>query len=80
MVLLNPMKALMATNTTFDQLTDNGKIDVLLPKLMYIALNIACLGMGIYKMGTMGLLPLNSADWISLLEVQIPAEITNNEY
>eukprot|EP00597_Dinobryon_sp_UTEXLB2267_P006041 CAMPEP_0170079864 /NCGR_PEP_ID=MMETSP0019_2-20121128/16139_1 /TAXON_ID=98059 /ORGANISM="Dinobryon sp., Strain UTEXLB2267" /LENGTH=151 /DNA_ID=CAMNT_0010293535 /DNA_START=202 /DNA_END=657 /DNA_ORIENTATION=+ len=42
-----------------------SSVDLRLPKLIYISLQIAALALGVYKCSTMGLLPLTSADWTS---------------
>ena len=41
--------------------------NILMAKLIYIALNIVGLLIVLWKIRAMGLLPLTSADWVSLL-------------
>lgn len=47
--------------------TSDGTVDLRLPKLIYISIQIVALALGIYKCSTMGLLPLTSADWTSYI-------------
>ncbi|CAA6672234.1 unnamed protein product [Spirodela intermedia] len=37
------------------------------PKLLFIALNLVGLGLGFYKLNTLGLLPTHVSDWVSSL-------------
>mmetsp|Transcript_12414 Transcript_12414/g.18299 ORF Transcript_12414/g.18299 Transcript_12414/m.18299 type:complete len:179 (-) Transcript_12414:4-540(-) len=66
MALFNPAKAILSVNQTFAKL-DDGKVDLLIPKIVFILVNLAGIGTGVYKCGTMGLLPVTSADWTSYL-------------
>ena len=45
-------------------------VDILLPKLAWAGVQLLGVAMGVYRLGTMGLLPLTSADWISMLTVK----------
>lgn len=47
-----------------------------LPKLLYVLLNLAGVGVVAYKLRVMGLLPLTAADWVSLLPSRHPAEFS----
>lgn len=49
---------------------ENQDADILLPKLAWVGLQVVGVAMGVYRLGTMGLLPLASADWTSLLAVK----------
>ena len=49
-------------------------MDLSIAKLTYVALNFAGLLMALYKCRSLGLLPIASSDWISLLSVKIPVE------
>lgn len=42
-------------------------VDLLLPRLGYVAINLAGAAVVAWKLRAMGLLPLTSADWVSLL-------------
>ncbi|KAL0407874.1 UNVERIFIED_CONTAM: ER membrane protein complex subunit [Sesamum radiatum] len=50
----------------FEPYKDN-KVDLLAPKLVFIALNLVGLGLGIWKLNTLGLLPTHVSDWVSSL-------------
>lgn len=65
--LINPIKGLFLTNAAFKQFEEKDGISLVLPKLVFISLQILALGVALYKCSTMGLLPLTSADWTSLL-------------
>uniref|UniRef100_A0A6N2KDE6 ER membrane protein complex subunit 4 n=1 Tax=Salix viminalis TaxID=40686 RepID=A0A6N2KDE6_SALVM len=44
-----------------------SKVDLLAPKLVFIALNLGGLALGIWKLNTLGLLPTHVSDWVSSL-------------
>mmetsp|Transcript_6878 Transcript_6878/g.12151 ORF Transcript_6878/g.12151 Transcript_6878/m.12151 type:complete len:186 (-) Transcript_6878:30-587(-) len=73
MALTTPLKAIFGMGTTFEQFKEVSGL--LQAKLMFIALNGVGLAFAMYKLGQMGLLPLNSSDWISLLTVREPQEL-----
>ncbi|CAI9094701.1 OLC1v1030483C1 [Oldenlandia corymbosa var. corymbosa] len=64
--LWQPISALQGIGKVFDPYKDN-KVDLLAPKLVYIALNLAGLGLGVWKLNTLGLLPTHASDWVSSL-------------
>jgi hypothetical protein len=45
----------------------DARTDILLPKLLFIAMNFAALGLGLYKLNSLGLLPTHASDWVSSL-------------
>lgn len=49
-------------------------VSLLVPKLLYVLLNLIGVGVVGYKLRNMGLLPVTSADWVSLLPLRHPAE------
>lgn len=55
---------------------DGMNVNLLQPKLLYTALSVVGLAMGIYKVNSMGLLPVTSADWVTLLEAPQPTEFS----
>lgn len=57
--ILTPVGALMAMGRTFQPLGD----DLQTAKLLFVALNLVWLGVGMYKLSSMKLLPTTSADW-----------------
>eukprot|EP01135_Chromosphaera_perkinsii_P006556 Nk52_evm1s542 gene=Nk52_evmTU1s542 len=66
MMFFNPVKALFSVGQTFKQFEDM-KVDVLIPKLVFVGLNLVCIGMAFYKLQNMGLLPTSSSDWLAFL-------------
>ncbi|KAG6387896.1 hypothetical protein SASPL_153091 [Salvia splendens] len=55
----------------FEPYKDN-RVDLMLPKLVFIALNLVGLGLGVWKLNTLGLLPTHVSDWVSSLP---PAQV-----
>ena len=67
MALINPLKAIFGVNEFFSALAKEEGVDIHLPKLIYLSLQLLSLGLALYKCSTMGLLPLTSADWTSFI-------------
>ena len=72
MAVLSPLAGLLSVDKTFGHLqsaanasssTSNSEDILQMPKLIFIALNLVWLALGLYKMSTMRLLPTTSADW-----------------
>uniref|UniRef100_A0A7S1FQ12 ER membrane protein complex subunit 4 n=1 Tax=Corethron hystrix TaxID=216773 RepID=A0A7S1FQ12_9STRA len=64
MACLNPIKAILGISTAFQKFEDEDKkVDLTMPKLIFIGVNLVMLWGGMYKMGTLRLLPTTSADW-----------------
>lgn len=49
---------------------NDGVIDLVQPKLVYVAGNLANIVMALYKCANMGLLPTTAADWTWLLPIK----------
>ncbi|CAM8913238.1 unnamed protein product [Rhodiola kirilowii] len=64
--LWQPLSALQGVGKVFEPFKDN-RVDLLGPKLLFIALNLAAMGMGVWKLNTLGLLPTHPSDWVSSL-------------
>ncbi|KAK6927669.1 TMEM85/ER membrane protein complex subunit 4 [Dillenia turbinata] len=64
--LWQPINALQGVGKVFEPYKDS-KIDLLGPKLLFIALNLVGLGIGVWKLNTLGLLPTHVSDWVSSL-------------
>jgi hypothetical protein len=73
--LTNPLNALTSVNKYFSRFEKEEGVDLTTPKLIYSAVQCAGLAMALYKCSTMGLLPMTSADWTSLIPIK-----TFNEY
>ncbi|KAJ4834337.1 hypothetical protein Tsubulata_037535 [Turnera subulata] len=69
--LWQPISALQGVGKVFEPYKDN-KVDLLGPKLLFIALNLGGLALGIWKLNTLGLLPTHASDWVSSLS---PAQV-----
>ncbi|KAI9072796.1 hypothetical protein K1719_045238 [Acacia pycnantha] len=50
------------------------KVELLGPKLLYIALNLGGLALGVWKLNTLGLLPTHVSDWVSSLPPALEVE------
>ncbi|KAG5185811.1 hypothetical protein JKP88DRAFT_236494 [Tribonema minus] len=73
MVLSSAATGLMNVNKAFASL-DDGKVKLMTPKAIYFALNVAGLALALYKLTSLGLLPVTSADWTSRLPLKALAE------
>lgn len=62
MAILSPIQGILSLEKTFGPM-DEQNADVQVPKLVFVALNLVWLGVGLYKMSSMRLLPTTSADW-----------------
>jgi len=74
MAILSPLSAIFSMDTVFRPF---GDADLQMPKLIYLALNLAFLGVGLYKMSSMRLLPTTSADFTSKIVWKDMMEITS---
>lgn len=78
MSIMNPIKSIVGLNKTFSKFEDpGGKIDLQMPKLIFILLNCVWLAVGLYKMSKMRLLPTTSADWSGRIVWKQMNEITS---
>ncbi|XP_052208895.1 uncharacterized protein LOC127812524 isoform X2 [Diospyros lotus] len=69
--LWQPIHALQAVGKVFEPYKD-GKLDLLGTRLLFIALNLGGLALGVWKLNTLGLLPTHASDWVSSLP---PAQV-----
>uniref|UniRef100_A0A7S1CWV8 ER membrane protein complex subunit 4 n=1 Tax=Cyclophora tenuis TaxID=216820 RepID=A0A7S1CWV8_CYCTE len=60
MAILNPIRGILSMEQTFGALEG---VDLQVPKLIFVGLNLAWFAVGLYKMSSMRLLPTTSADW-----------------
>jgi hypothetical protein len=67
MLLLNPVRGILSVATTFEKLED-ANVNLWLQKLAFVGAQLLCLGIGLYKCQSMGLLPTTTSDWLSFLE------------
>ncbi|AED91596.1 TMEM85/ER membrane protein complex subunit 4 [Arabidopsis suecica] len=64
--LWQPISALQSVGKIFEPFKDN-KVELLMPKLVFLALNLGGLALGVWKLNTLGLLPTHASDWVSSL-------------
>ncbi|CAM6096284.1 unnamed protein product [Calypogeia fissa] len=73
--LWQPISALQGVNKAFEPFKD-ARTDTLLPKLLYILMNFIGMGMGLYKLNSLGLLPSHASDWVSTLAPALEVEFS----
>ena len=69
--IMNPIKAISGVNLTF-QPYEHKDINLLLPKLAYIAINMVLMAMAIYKFSVLGVIPVTPADWSGIISTRVP--------
>eukprot|EP00520_Triparma_pacifica_P020133 CAMPEP_0118650438 /NCGR_PEP_ID=MMETSP0785-20121206/10250_1 /TAXON_ID=91992 /ORGANISM="Bolidomonas pacifica, Strain CCMP 1866" /LENGTH=142 /DNA_ID=CAMNT_0006542819 /DNA_START=250 /DNA_END=678 /DNA_ORIENTATION=- len=77
MAIINPLTAIINTNSNFRRFEspdDSPGSSLLQQKGIYIALNTLALMVAMYKMNSMGLLPMTTADWTGLIDQREPIE------
>jgi ER membrane protein complex subunit 4 len=79
MAMWTPIMALFTVNTAFAQFEGEG-VSLFLPKVKYLALNMVLMMAGLYKFSVMGLIPTNAEDWISLVPIAQPIEVSTGFY
>ncbi|KAJ2355937.1 hypothetical protein IWW50_004734 [Coemansia erecta] len=69
MILMSPVRAILGVNQTFAPLmrAKGARVDVSMQKLVYVAINVAGVLFGIYRLSIMGLLPTTSSDWLAFI-------------
>lgn len=79
MLLWNPLKAIFTeTLRAFGPLTTNSNSsEILLPKIVFVIFQLANMGVGVYKLNNMGLIPRGEADWLGW---KVFTEITERSY
>ena len=71
-----PFRNLMSTNSIFSRFEDPG-VDLLVPKLIYVAINLVGCAFFFYKLRVMGLMPITSSDWVSLIPLRQQIDYTS---
>ncbi|KAI5854228.1 hypothetical protein BZA05DRAFT_393585 [Tricharina praecox] len=75
MLFMNPIKALSTVGSTFSRFDNERTHARLWPvKLAFIALQIATIALGIWKVNGMGLLPTTRSDWLAWERERQPME------
>lgn len=61
-----PLKQLMGTNDMFAKLeTESNKSTVFIYKALYCLCLLATMGVGVYKLSSLGILPNTASDWVA---------------
>lgn len=77
MLIVRPLKALLATQATFKMVEGSSSAG---QKLIYIFGNFVNVGLALYKCHSMGLLPTHSSDWLAFVEPQTRLEYSGGGY
>ncbi|KGQ08304.1 putative membrane protein [Beauveria bassiana D1-5] len=65
MAFKNPIMGLANTNQAFERFqTETNSSKILQTKFVYVVMQLAALGVGIWKINGMGLLPTTRSDWL----------------
>jgi len=67
MALFNPLKAIVETRKVFAQYESEEGVDLKVPKLIFVSIQVLSVALALHKCASMGLLPVTSADWTRLL-------------
>jgi hypothetical protein len=68
MLFFQPIKAIMGLGKAFERFEINDsrrRSDLTLPKLVFLAMHLLTILLGVYKLSAMGLLP---TDWLAFME------------
>ena len=65
--LVSPIRSMLNTGQAFRRL--ESKSSLLQQKAAFVALNLVALGVGLYKLLSMGLLPAKAGDWTSYVQL-----------
>lgn len=57
--------------------SEGGKLNVFVPRMIYILIQGAGLAFGAWKLHTMGLLPTHASDFVSSLSVPVSQEFSS---
>ena len=71
--IMNPIKAISGVNDTFKPY-EHKDINLILPKLAYIAINFVLFAMAIYKFSVLGVIPVTPADWSGIISTRVPIQ------
>ncbi|KAL1842124.1 hypothetical protein VTJ49DRAFT_6003 [Mycothermus thermophilus] len=75
MAFKNPIMGILATNQAFERFeTETNRARMLQVKVAYVIMQLVALGLGIWKVNKMGLLPTTRSDWLAWEERREPLE------
>ena len=73
----NPIQGIMQTNAVFSKFESAGtKSQMIGIKVVYVLMQCLLLGLGVYKVHVMGLLPTTRSDWLAWETERQPLEKT----
>jgi hypothetical protein len=63
--IFSPLRAIFTVNSIFSSFSDDkNSMQLLLPKLVFVTLNLLVIALALWKIWKFGLLPMTAADWI----------------
>ena len=71
--LTSPIMAISGVNQAFLQF-EHKDINLLLPKLAFVGLNLLLFALAVYKFTVMGVIPVTPYDWIGIISTSAPVE------
>lgn len=75
--IYQPLAAIMNSKQMFPaEASEEGKLNVLFPRILYCLIQAGGLAFGLWKLNTMGLLPTHASDYVSSLKVPVSQEFS----
>ena len=68
-----PFSSILTVNKSF-KMFKHKDLNLLLPKIAFIAANMIIVAMAAYKFSNLGIIPVQPADWAGLLPPKTPIE------
>ena len=72
-LIMGPIKAIASVNQGFVQF-EHKDFSLLLPKLMFVGINLFLLGIALYKFSVMGVIPVTPLDWAGIISKRTPQQ------
>ena len=63
--------AISSVNESFKPF-ENKDVNLILPKLAFVGMNLVLFGVAVYKFSVMGVIPVTPYDWIGILSTRVP--------
>ncbi|MCJ1308231.1 hypothetical protein MMC25_001884 [Agyrium rufum] len=75
MLFKNPVQGLLSTGQVFQRYeTEGTRGQMWMVKIVYIAMNLVALALGVWKVNGMGLFPTTRSDWLAWETERVPLE------
>ena len=68
-----PFSSILTVNKSF-KMFKHKDLNLMLPKIAYIAANMVIVAMAAYKFSNLGIIPVQPSDWAGLLSPRTPIE------